>query len=206
MNIFEREHAISALIAAIGADTTAIIGAHAEAAKHEEARAQAVYRLVHLMDPRFEQIGGDAYDRVLADMLLAEIFKTGASGAPVSHLFALVRNRFGDAFQSKHVRQALGALQRAGEVVDREHLWFATAMFAETVPSENMPPDIRGRIIQILADHPQGLRAREILTQMRARYKVSLPQANVAGVLTKMKHAGRVRHEGKIWRLTNAAD
>lgn len=206
MNIQEREEAIASLIALISSDTSAIAEAHADVAKREESRSQAAYRLVHLMDARFQQAGDDGYDRVLADLLLAEIFKTGVGGALVSHLVAVVQSKYGDAFQSKHVRKALDALQRAGEVIDREHFWFARSMFTETVPGDHAPSEIRGRIIQILRDHPEGLPLRGVMAEIQARYRLTSSSAGVSGVLTKLKQAGRVLHEGKVWRLASATD
>jgi len=206
MNFREREESIASLIALISSDTSAIHVAQTEVAKHEESRTQAVYRLVHLMDGRFQEVGVDGYDRVLADLILAEIFKTGVNGAPVSHLLQIVRARFGSVFQSKHVRQALDALQKAGEVIDREHFWFASSMFVEVTPVDHSPADARGRIIKILQDNPEGLPVRAIIAEIQNRYKVAAAQTGVSGVLTKLKQAGRVSHEGKIWRLANAAD
>ena len=204
MDISGRERAISSLINIISLDTSAIAHANVEIARLEESRTQAVYRLVHLMDVRFQQVAREPFNRVLADLLLLEIFKTGVSGAPTSHLFSIVRDRYGDAFTPKDVRQVLDALQRAGEAVDREHFWFAPSMFVETLPPGEVPPDTRGRIIQILDDHPEGLRVRSIIAEIKERYKVVAPQPNVASVLSKMKQSGRIRHEGKLWRLTSA--
>ena len=172
MDILERERAISSLIKIINADTLAIETALATVATHEESRAQAIYRLVHLADARFVLSPTESFDRVLSEFLLLEVHRIGKTGSPVAHLQEAVRARYGDIFAPHQVRQCLYALRDRGELAERGHYWFAPSAFREQL-SEEAPFDMKGKIVQILKAHPQGLQIKSIMREVESRYKIT---------------------------------
>ena len=203
MDFIEREKAIAALIDIISAET-AEIDKHLKAiATNEESRARAIYQLVHFADARFTVSSSEGFDRVLSEFLLLEIYRTG-TGTSAYHLQETVRGRFGKLFEENKVRAALEGLRRAGSIANRERLWFVSEPREEG--PRKVPFDMKGKIIQILKEHPEGLRIKPIMHEVETRYKITANNRTVSPVLTKLKQTGVLRHEDKVWKLVDAPD
>ena len=65
---------------------------------------------------------------------------------------------------------------------------------------------MKGKIVQILKSYPEGLRIKSIMSEVESRYKITGNNRTVSPVLTKLKQAGVLRHEGKLWKLADAPD
>jgi hypothetical protein len=65
---------------------------------------------------------------------------------------------------------------------------------------------IKQGILAVLADHPEGLLALDLLAHLNNRYPWKLARPSLSPQLTRLKREGRVIYDRGIWRLPRDPD
>ena len=203
MNNDTYSHDIVAAAESVIAETRAIDAAIQELDEHVRLRKAAVRRLAKLSDLRIEITAAPTQAANLEDVVLLEIYRTGEHGASLPHLRAALRHRFGQHFEMALLDAALQALVDAEKIVDRDGTVFAPIARLDDGASAGNPGTIKGRIIQLLEQHSGGMKTAEI-SQAFSEGGVDIRVHTISPILSRLAKKGRVRHEGKFWRLVRA--
>src|SRR5262245_42961295 len=63
------------------------------------------------------------------------------------------------------------------------------------------PGTIKDYAVRVLADHPNGLAALDILADINRRFGTSYPRTSLSPQLSRLGQAGIIEREGVVWRL-----
>lgn len=198
-----RSRAIMAAAKAVIAETRRITLTFAELEDQISRRKNAVRELAALTDVTADLQPASMSIVPLEDVVLLEIYKAGSSGAIRKDLKRAWINKIGREGASANLDAVLASLAEQGRIVEQGGAWTVLGTSDFDIPA-GVPRSMRERIIHILKDQAGGIKAQQISDELSRLQGTEVSVTAVSPVMTQLKRAGKVIHEGVYWRL--AAD
>jgi hypothetical protein len=196
----EESDAIIDAAKAIVAETTRINTKLSEIEEHVHKRKEAVRRLAALTDVTVDLMPATMSVVAYEDIMLLEIYKAGTAGTTRYHLKQIWKSRFGREGAPSALDDTLKSLVDQGRVVDRGGTW--AILHVETpLSATGAAGSMKERVIRILEAGTSGIRLQSISDELARLYGTDVPVTVISPLLSRMKRAGLVVHEGHRWRL-----
>ncbi len=197
----QKDHdSIIAAARAIVAETRRIETKLDEIEEHVRLRREAVRKLASLTDVTVDILPATMSIVPYEDAMLLEIYKAGAAGTTRYHLKQIWRAKFGREGAPAALDHTLRSLTEQGMIVDRGGTW--AVLSPGTSPSATgVPGSMKDRVMRILGGRTSGIRAQAISDELARIYGTDVPITIISPLLSRLKRAGTVVHEGHHWRM-----
>lgn len=193
-------HAIVSAARAVIAETRQIEKKLDEIRQHVQSRKEAVRNLASLTDVTVDLMPATMSIVSYEDAMLLEIYKAGAGGTTRYHLKQIWQAKFGREGAPTALDNTLKSLVEQGAIVDRGGTW--------AVPPKDVPLPVAGsagsmkaRVMRILEAQTAGIKLQAISDEIARLYGTDVPVNVISPLLSRLKRAGLVVHEGHSWRL-----
>ncbi len=175
-----------------------------EVQKHVQIRKAAVRRLARLTDVTVDLLPATMSIVPYEDALLLEIHKAGTAGTTRYHLKQMWRQTFGRECAPAALDSILKSLEDQGAIVDRGGNW-AIPPSDTPLSAAAAPGSMKRRVVRILEAQTTGMRLQAISDELARLYGTDVPVNVISPLLSRLKRAGLVVHEGHQWRLVPSA-
>ncbi|MHC9419177.1 hypothetical protein ACYZX9_11350 [Sphingomonas citri] len=204
-HLIRQTAAILAAIKTIRAETDRMAVTFSDLAGQVQRRKAAVRELARLTDVAVDLTPSSMSIVAQEDVVLLAIYKAGPDGATTNDLRRVWIEKIGRERAATDLAVVLASLVEQNAIADRGGSWIVPAVPVAR-RSAGISKSIRDRIIHILETQSGGIKAQQITEELSRLLGTAVPITTVSPVMSQLKRAGKVIHEGVYWRLATVAE